>query len=192
MSEPRTFFTVGHSTRSAEELVDLLAAHGVDLLVDVRRHPGSRRHPHFDRDALAATLEAAGIGYRHEEALGGRRSADDAAEDDLYGAWRSDGFRAYARHLNGGAAQRALDRLEEEGTEHRPAVMCAEAVPWKCHRQLVADHLVARGHEVMHLMNAGRADRHELRDIARVAGDGTVTYPARQAGLFEASASDDG
>lgn len=185
MTGSRTFFTVGHSTRIAEELVDLLQDHDVDLLVDVRRHPGSRRHPQFNRDALASTLEGAGIGYRHEETLGGRRSLDDAPTDGPCAGWRSDGFRAYARHLNGREGRRALDRLEEEGADGRPAVMCAEAVPWRCHRQIVADHLVARGHEVLHLLDRERTERHELREMARVQDDHTVTYPARQTGLFD-------
>lgn len=185
MAVSSTFFTVGHSTRSGEELVDLLRDHEVDLLVDVRRHPGSRRHPQFNRDALAATLEAEGIGYRHEEALGGRRSLDDGQEDGSCAGWRSDGFRAYARHMNGEEARRALDRLEEEGAEGRPAVMCAEAVPWRCHRQIVADHLAARGHEVVHLLDRDRSEAHELRDMARVGEDHTVTYPARQSDLFD-------
>lgn len=179
-----TFFTVGHSTRSAAELVDLLREHDVDLLVDVRRHPGSRRHPHFNRDALAETLEEAGIGYRHEEALGGRRSLDTDADDGPHAGWRSDSFRAYARHLDDGEGRRAVDRLEAEGEEHRPAVMCAEAVPWRCHRQIVADHLVARGHEVVDLLGPGRAEHHDLREMARVDEEGRVTYPPSQEDLF--------
>lgn len=185
MTESSTFCTVGHSTRSAEELVDLLRDHDVDLLVDVRRHPGSRRHPQFNRDALASTLEEAGIGYRHEEALGGRRSLGDAPADGPCAGWRSDGFRAYARHLNGEDARRALDRLKREAADRRPAVMCAEAVPWRCHRQIVADHLVARGHRVIHLLDRNRSEPHELRETARVGEDGTVIYPARQPGLFD-------
>lgn len=184
MGDRGRLFTVGHSTRSGEELVELLSGRGVDLLVDVRRHPGSRRHPQFDRGALAATLASSGIGYRHEEALGGRRSGG-GDEDGRYGAWRSDGFRAYARHLNGDAARRALDRLEEEAADRRPAVMCAEADPGRCHRKLVADHMVARGLEVVHLLGPDRSEPHELREAARVEDDGTVIYPARQTGLFD-------
>lgn len=185
MTETGLLFTVGHSTRSGEELVELLTGHGVELLVDVRRHPGSRRHPQFNRDALAETLAAAGIDYRHEEALGGRRSGDGDEDDGRYGAWRSEGFRAYARHLNGETAQRALDHLEEEAAARRPAVMCAEADPGRCHRKLVADHLAARGLEVVHLLDPERAEPHQLRETARVQDDGTLTYPARQPGLFD-------
>lgn len=184
MPEPDIVFTVGHSNRSSEELVEILAAHEVDLLVDVRRHPGSRRNPQFNRDALSETLAASGIDYRHEEALGGRRSPHEDG-DRRYGAWRSDGFRAYARHLNGEAARRALDRLEDGAGDRRPAVMCAEADPERCHRKLVADHLVARGLEVVHLLERERAEPHRLRETARVEEDGRVFYPARQTGLFD-------
>lgn len=188
MTGASTFFTVGHSTRSSGELVEMLREHAVELLVDVRRHPGSRRHPHFNREALAATLEEAGIGYRHEEALGGRREPETGDPPRSYSAWRSDGFRAYARHLNGPEARRALDRLEAEGRRRRTAVMCAEADPRRCHRQIVADHLVARGLEVRHVMGEGRADGHDLRRMAEVLDDGAVVYPgtgAEQEELFE-------
>lgn len=179
-------FTVGHSTRSAEEFVDLLAGAGVDLLVDVRRHPGSRRHPHFNRGELAETLEAHGIDYRHEERLGGRRDPADGESPNR--GWESPGFRAYADHLLSEEGRRALDELEAEAREVRLAVMCAEAVPWKCHRQIVADHLVARGIEVRHLMDEGRAERHGLREMAEVADGRLVVYPgpgSEQPELFE-------
>lgn len=177
-----TFHTVGHSTRSAAELLEILRAHGVGLLVDVRRHPGSRRHPHFNRDELAAFLEDAGIGYRHEEALGGRRSAAGDLRD--VAGWESEGFRAYAAHLNGPEGRTALDRLEEDAGE-TPAVMCAEAVPWRCHRQIVADHLVARGHEVVHLLGPDRRDAHRLRGMAEPTEDGRVLYPPGDGGQAE-------
>lgn len=175
--------TVGHSTRSAGELLEILRSHGVDLLVDVRRHPGSRRHPQFDRDELAATLDEAGIGYRHEEALGGRRSASTDLRD--VAGWENEGFRAYAAHLNGEEGQSALDRLEETARTATPAVMCAEAVPWRCHRQIIADHLVARGHEVVHLLGPDRTARHRLRRMAEPAEDGRVLYPPGDGGQTE-------
>lgn len=176
-------YTVGHSTRSADEFRGLLEAHGVDLLVDVRRHPGSRRHPHFNQGELSELLEHAGIRYRHEEALGGRRGDPDPEGPN--DGWRSDGFRAYADHLNTPEGREALARVEEDAAAAVPALMCAEAVPWRCHRQIAADHLVAAGLEVRHILDAQRAEPHELRDMARVLEDGRVVYPAEQRGLFE-------
>lgn len=178
-----TVFTVGHSTRGRGEFVSLLRAHGVELLADVRRHPGSRRHPHFDREAMADWLGAEGVDYRHLGELGGRRGPPDP--DSPNGGWRSESFRAYADHLNGEAARGALDRLEAAARRRTTAVMCAEAVPWRCHRQIVADHLVARGLEVRHVLDESRADVHDLREMARPREDGRVLYPAEQAGLFE-------
>ena len=177
------FHTVGHSTHEREAFLALLRAHGIDVLVDVRRHPGSRRHPHFNRGEMEAWLTEGGVAYRHQEELGGRRGPPDP--ESANGAWRSESFRAYADHLGTGAGRAALDRLERAGRRRRAAVMCAEAVPWRCHRQIVADHLVARGHEVRHILGRDRAEPHELRETARVGEDGRVTYPARQTGLFD-------
>lgn len=179
-------FTIGHSTRSAEEFVSLLEENGVELLVDVRRHPGSRRHPQFNQGELEETLRAAGIDYRHEERLGGRR--DPAPGESPNRAWESEGFRAYADHLLSEEGRRALDHLESEARERRLAVMCAEAVPWRCHRQIVADHLVARGLAVRHVLGEGRTDGHSLRRMAEVGEDGRVVYPGtdvEQPELFE-------
>lgn len=178
-------FTVGHSTRSAGELVALLEEAGVDLLLDVRRFPSSRRHPHFNRDALRETLGEAGIGYRHMEALGGRRG--DPADDSPNTGWRTGGFQAYADHLNrSGEARKALREIFETAREGRsPAIMCAEIVPWRCHRQIIADHLVARDVRVRHLIEPGEEPEvHELREMAVVRNDGTVVYPADQGELF--------
>lgn len=158
----------------------------MELLVDVRRHPGSRRHPQFNRDELEETLRSEGIGYRHEERLGGRR--DPGPGESPNRAWESDGFRAYADHLLTGEGRRALDGLASRARERRLAVMCAEAVPWRCHRQIIADHLVARGIVVRHAMGEGRTDVHELRRMAEVTEDGAVVYPGEdveQPGLFE-------
>lgn len=179
-----TVHTIGHSTRERDEFVSLLDAHGLRRLVDVRRHPGSRRHPHFDRQAMESWLGDAGVDYRHLGELGGRRGPPDPGSPN--DGWRTDGFQAYADHLNGDAGQRALDRLEEAARGRATAVMCAEAVPWRCHRQIIADHLVARGHEVRHVLGPDRADAHDLRGMARPRDDGRVVYPAEQAELFDA------
>ncbi len=166
-------YTIGHSTRRIEELLALLAEHRVELLVDVRRFPGSRRCPQFGRDALAASLAAAGLAYRHDEALGGRRRP---VPDSPNTWWRSAGFRGYADHLATPEAAAALARLAAEAGDRCVAIMCAEAVPWRCHRQLIADALVSRGIEVRHILAPGRAERHTLNAAARVSGEG-LTYP---------------
>lgn len=179
-------FTVGHSTRSAAEFVSLLRENDVELLVDVRRHPGSRRHPQFNRGELEETLAEAGVDYRHDDRLGGRRRP--ASGESPNRAWESEGFRAYADHVLSDVGQRALDELEVEARERRLAVMCAEAVPWRCHRQIIADHLVARGLEVRHVLEEGRTDGHSLRQMAEASEDGRVVYPGtevEQPGLFE-------
>ncbi|MFQ5680214.1 MAG: DUF488 family protein [Gemmatimonadota bacterium] len=177
-----TLFTVGHSTRSLSELVALLREAGVDLVVDVRRYPASRRFPHFSRESLEEALPRAGIEYRHEPAMGGRRRLQG---DSPNGWWRSEGFRAYADHLASEEFQDALRRLEAEAAERAPAVMCAEIVPWRCHRQLVADALVARGHEVVHLLEAGKSEPHVLNEAARVEDGGRLVYPAPEKDQLE-------
>lgn len=162
-------FTIGHSTRASEELLALLAEHGIEVLVDVRRYPGSRRHPQFSRDALAAALADAHIQYMHEPDLGGRR---DPRPGSPHVAWRVDAFRGYADHLETPEAQAALERLIRLSAERRTVILCAEAVPWRCHRRLIADALVTRGIEVRHILGPGRADPHEIDPNARIEEGG--------------------
>lgn len=176
--------TIGHSTRSAQDFVDLLSRNGIDLLVDVRRYPGSRRHPHFNREALADTLAEAGIRYRHAPELGGRRPARDDAKGDVAASpnrgWRNDSFRAYADHMADPEWQAGLARLMEEAEAAAVAIMCAEAVPWRCHRQLISDALVARGVDVRHITSASEPAPHALNEMARVDGEGRVSYPGEE------------
>lgn len=167
-------YTIGHSTRSWPDFLRLLVAHGIARVVDVRRYPASRRHPQFARDALAAALAAAGIGYEHASDLGGRRVA---RPDSVNTAWRSAAFRGYADHMETTAFQTALARLLEVGRTRPTAVLCAEAVPWRCHRQLIADALVASGEPVAHILSEVRLDPHRLSAHARVVGPGRVGYP---------------
>jgi uncharacterized protein (DUF488 family) len=166
-------FTVGHSTRPIEDLLALLAEHGVRTLVDVRRFPGSRRHPQYSRDALAASLAAAGIQYVHEPDLGGRRAA---RPDSPHTAWRVEAFRGYADYMETPEFQAALERLIQRATGETVAILCAEAVPWRCHRRLISDALVARGVQVMHIMGPGRANSHELDANARLLPGGRLLY----------------
>jgi uncharacterized protein (DUF488 family) len=175
-----TVYTVGHSTRSAEELLALLRDAGVERLVDVRAFPSSRRHPQFSREALAAWLGAADIDYRHMPALGGRRSP---VPGSLNGGWREVAFQGYADHMASAEFQDALAALEAAARDSPTAIMCAEAVWWRCHRRLIADALVARGWRVEHLgIGEGRAV-HELTEFAVVGPDGALTYPPAQGTL---------
>jgi len=169
-------YTVGHSTRSLEIFLALLAEHQIRLLVDVRRYPASRRYPHFAQEPLATSLGAAGIGYRHDPELGGRRSA---SKDSPNTAWRSPGFRGYADYMETAAFEQAVTRLVAFAGGSAPlALMCAEAVPWRCHRQLIADALIARGIAVRHILGAGEARDHELSPHAQVLAGGRIRYPA--------------
>lgn len=170
--------TVGHSTRTAEELIELLRAHGVRVLADVRRFPASRRHPWFNREPLAATLRAAGVEYAwFGDSLGGRRGAVLPVEQSPNRAWRVEGFRHYADATSLPEFRRGLAALERLASARPAAVMCAEAAWWRCHRRILADVLLARGWEVRHIRNAGACEPHRLTPTARV-DDGWVTYPA--------------
>jgi uncharacterized protein (DUF488 family) len=176
-----TAFTVGHSTRPSEELLTLLREAGSRHLVDVRAFPSSRRHPQFNRDALREWLPEAGIQYTHLPALGGRRNP---VPDSPNGGWRERAFQGYADHMATSDFQEGLAQLEALAREVPTAIMCAEAVWWRCHRRLISDALVARGWRVEHLgIGAGRAV-HELPPFAVVDSDGRVRYPPAQGSLL--------
>lgn len=172
--------TVGHSVHEPDEFLGLVRGQGVELLVDVRRHPASRRMPHFNAGVLAETLRSAGIDYSHAEELGGRRSP---AADSPNTGWRNHQFRGYADHMASSEFEAALGRLETEAAERRTALMCAEAQWVQCHRRLLADALVARQHAVVHIDSRGGVEPHELTDFALVAEGGRVSYPAAQESL---------
>ncbi len=178
-------YTIGHSTRTTEAFVKLLDEFGVKHLVDVRRYPGSRRNPHFSRDVLQKNLKELGIDYTHMEALGGRRRPNP---DSPNTHWTSDGFRGYADYTATASFDAGLTELVRIANRQTTAVMCAEAVHWKCHRQLIADTLVARDVAVRHILSPGTAKPHELNPAARVLPDGRLQYPSRepdQIGLFD-------
>lgn len=166
-------WTVGHSTHPLDEFVALVRAHGVTTLADVRRIPRSRRHPQFNVDTLPGSLRAAGLGYAHVPALGGLRRE---RPDSINRAWRNPSFRAFADYMQTDEFARALDELIALGARERVAIMCAEAVWWRCHRSLIADALVARGEPVLHILTPERAEPHVLRAFARVE-NGRVSYP---------------
>jgi uncharacterized protein (DUF488 family) len=169
-----TIFTVGHSTRSIEEFLALLQTHGIQLLVDVRRFPASRRYPHFNGAALARSLKTVGIEYHHMPALGGRRPSKP---DSINLGWRNVGFRGYADYMQTHEFRRALEELMDLGKSRPTAVMCAEAVPWRCHRNLISDALVAKEWQVSHILSASKVDRHTLTSFAKLSGE-RILYPA--------------
>ena len=176
MTSPGRVFTIGHSNRSGAELLEMLHSHGVEEVVDVRRFPGSRRNPQFGREALEASLGEVGIGYEHMEELGGRRGKP--AADTPNTGWRVASFQAYADRMAELEWLDALESLEERASRTTVAFMCSEAVPWRCHRRLIADALVVRGWQVRHILGVGRSNPHELQDFARVLPSGRIIYPA--------------
>lgn len=165
-------WTIGHSTLPIESFLDALRLNGIALLVDVRRFPGSRRHPQFGRDPLPGSLAAAGIEYAHVEALGGRRRP---RPDSRNSAWRNDSFRGYADYMETPAFHDAVDALLRQAAARRVAIMCAEMLWWQCHRGLIADHLKARGHDVLHIGPGGKTEPHPFTSAARVI-DGRLSY----------------
>lgn len=167
-----TVWTIGHSTRPLQAFLDLLARHGIQALADVRRFPGSRRHPQFAQDALSASLEAEGITYRWLPALGGRRRP---RPDSRNTAWRNASFRGYADHLESEEFSRGLEELLELSGGLRTTLMCAEAPWWRCHRALIADVLRSRGIEVVHILDERNSVRHPCTSAARIV-DGRLTY----------------
>ena len=166
--------TIGHSTRPVETLIEMLKAHGVERLVDVRTIPKSRYNPQYNSEALERSLNDAGIAYRHMKALGGLRHP---RKDSSNTGWRNDSFRGYADYMQTGEFQEALDALVEAASRETIVIMCAEAVPWRCHRSLVSDALTARGYPVEHIMSATKSEPHTVTSFARVEGT-SVTYPA--------------
>jgi len=169
-------YTIGHSTRGAEEFLELLRRHCVERLVDVRAFPGSRRHPHFGREVLARSLSDAGIEYIHAPALGGRRKPRPDAPPT---SWRNAGFAGYADYMTTPEFRRALDQLLAWAVERRTVIMCSEAVPWRCHRSMISDAAVARGCDVEHILETA-VSVHQLSPRAVVDRD-VVRYPVEGA-----------
>ena len=171
------FFTVGHSTRSLDAFVALLEAEQVTLRADIRTIPRSRTNPQFNADTLAAALAARQIGYEHIGALGGLRARSKTVARTLNGYWTNDSFHNYADYALSPEFGAALDALVGQGRSRRCVLMCAEAVWWRCHRRIVADHLIARGEAVFHIMAPGHVEPARLTPGAVVRPDGTVVYP---------------
>jgi uncharacterized protein (DUF488 family) len=178
---PPDLWTIGHSTLPLEALADRLAEHGIRQVADVRRYPASRRNPQFNRETLDTFLDARGIAYHWLEALGGRRSGGPAAASPNSGL-EVDGFRQYADYAGTEPFRTGLGELVAWASGAPTAVLCAEALWWRCHRRLIADRWVAAGGVVLHVLPDGTTERHRLWDLARPAGDGLV-YPPEQGEL---------
>ncbi len=171
--ESRHIFTIGHSTRPIADFIELLKAHGVEHLVDVRSVPRSRHNPQFNLESLPASLTAADIEYTHMKGLGGLRHA---RKDSTNTGWQNASFRGYADYMQTEEFASNLDMLMKLGAKSRVAIMCAEALPWRCHRSLIADALLVRGVRVEHISSRKTARPHQLTPWAKV--DGTaITYP---------------
>jgi uncharacterized protein (DUF488 family) len=169
-----TIFAIGHSTHAFGDFVAMLTAHGVARLVDVRTIPKSRRHPQYNTESLAVELPARGIDYIHIKALGGLRKP---RKDSINTAWRNESFRGYADYMASEEFRKGINRLIEMARDKATVSMCAEAVPWRCHRSLIGDALLARGVNVEDIMSATSRREHVLTDFAQICGD-EVTYPA--------------
>ena len=174
MNKVAQIWTIGHSTRSAAEFVDILRAHAIEAIADVRRYPGSRRHPQFNAPQLAASLAAASIGYLPMPELGGRRAP---RRDSKNTVWRHESFRGYADYMETPAFEQALRQLVTAARKKQTAIMCAEAVWWHCHRQMIADALKACGLRVLHIVDSSTASEHPFTSAARVI-DGRLHYGA--------------
>jgi uncharacterized protein (DUF488 family) len=171
-NERNSIWTVGHSTLTMEQFLGVLSSFQIELLVDVRSFPGSRRYPHFNKENLRVLLGSAGIGYAHMPELGGRRKT---RPDSPNVAWRNESFRGYADYMETNAFTEGIDRLLEFARERRTAVMCAEAVWWRCHRSLIADYLKADGVTVIHILSEGKSEEHPYTTAAQIV-NGKLSY----------------
>jgi uncharacterized protein (DUF488 family) len=175
---PNPFFTIGHSTRPIEEFVALIEVAEVRLVVDVRTVPRSRTNPQFNRDVLPASLGRHGVGYEHLPELGGLRGHQRDVAPETNAFWENASFHNYADYAMTEDFHSGLEKLRELGDATRSAVMCAEAVWWRCHRRIIADYLIASGDEVFHILRPGHIEPARMTPAARPGPAGTLTYPA--------------
>lgn len=175
----REIWTIGHSTHTIEQFITLLKSFDIKLLADIRRFPGSKRLPHFNKENLSASLESHGIKYEHFESLGGRRNPKP---DSINDGWRVLAFRGYADYMETEAFQTGAADLARKAEDVRTAYMCSEAVWWSCHRSLLSDYLKVRGWKVFHIMSASKADEHPYTKPARIV-DQKLSY-GKSASLF--------
>ena len=171
------FYTIGHSTRSLDGFIALMKAFGIAMVADIRTVPRSRTNPQFIEDVLRRDLAASGLSYEHVAALGGLRGKSKTVPAEVNGLWRNDSFHNYADYALSPEFRAALEHLRGEGHRRRCAMMCAEAVWWRCHRRIVADYLIVRNEPVFHIMGEGRLEPARLTPGAVAQPDGTVRYP---------------
>jgi uncharacterized protein (DUF488 family) len=174
------FHTIGHSTRPLDAFVAMLREAAVTLVVDVRSVPRSRTNPQYNRETLPDALAAFGIAYEHMAALGGLRGRNREVPPELNGFWENDSFHNYADYAMGEEFRRGFDRLRELGAAQRCAIMCAEAVWWRCHRRIIADYLLAEGETVQHIMGSGHIDPARITEAAQRDPSGCLVYPPQQ------------
>ncbi len=165
-------YTIGHSTRSITDFISLLKELGIEVLADIRRFPGSKKYPWFNKENLEKELRKNNISYIHMEDLGGRRKVQPNSQNDR---WRNDSFRGYADYMETDEFKKAVLELEKTASEKTTAYMCSEAVWWSCHRSMVSDYLKAAGWKVLHIMTHGKAEEHPYTSAARIT-DGNVCY----------------
>lgn len=168
----RKIWTIGHSTRSLDELVELLEENKIEAVADVRSFPGSRKFPHFNAEALAVSLPKSGIQYFPLKQLGGRRKV---RRDSPHTVWRNDAFRGYADYMDTDDFKKGIDELLDLASEKRIAIMCAEAVWWRCHRSMISDYLKAEGHTVLHIISSQKTEIHPFTSAAKIV-DGHLYY----------------
>lgn len=180
VSDNKTVYTIGHSTHSLKELVEMLQSFNILVLVDIRHFPSSRKYPHFNKENFAAELQKARISYIHLKELGGRRKVQKGSKNTR---WRNDSFRGYADYMETKDFKKAAATLEAIALKQSTAYMCSEAIWWRCHRSMVSDYLKARGWHVLHIMAVGKAEEHPYTSPARVVGnhvfysDGNLVNP---------------
>jgi len=176
-SQGHPIYTIGHSNRRIGEFIALLRGAGIELVIDVRTVPRSRAQPQFNTEALARELADAGCWYEHYPALGGLRAKSRDVPPEVNGLWQNQSFHNYADYALGDAFRSGLARLRKKGQESVCAIMCAEAVWWRCHRRIIADYLIAAGETVLHILGPNKIERAEFTRGAKVHSDGRVTYP---------------
>lgn len=178
--EKRTIYTIGHSTRSLEQFIQLLDSFHVKFVADIRSYPGSKRYPHFNKEVLLKSLEDHQITYRHFPELGGRRKV---AKDSKNSAWKNESFRAYADHMDDPDFKEGIKQLEQIASQTATTFMCSEAVWWRCHRSLVADFLKWKGWNVRHIMDSDKSTTHPYTKLAKII-DGKLNYTGTTDLLF--------
>ena len=178
--QKKTLYTIGHSTRTFDEFLGLLQSFSINMLVDVRSYPGSKRYPHFNKENLAKVLPLNNIHYIHLASLGGRRKSLAHSKNSV---WKNDSFKGYADYMETGEFKKGIKELEDIADKYNTAFMCSEAVWWRCHRSMISDYLKADGWQVLHIINSKKAEEHPYTAPAKII-DGRLSYTAEQQDLF--------